>query len=382
MVQVIILGIVSFFVDISTEMVYPILPVFLTVALNANLTILGTIEGIAESIASILKVFSGYISDKFQKRKPLAIFGYGFSWFGKIFFIIATGWQYVFTGRLLDRIGKGIRTAPRDALIADYSNQEKRGFAYGIHRAMDTLGAFLGVALVLLIISRGSFDFSNAAHYKKIFALSIIPAVIGWLLLFTIKDKPIISKQPAKMKISFKYLPVKLKMFLVFTFLFALGNSSNQFILLKIQKETGSLIIMLVAYLIFNLVYAVGSIPCGKISDIIGQKYVLITGYLVYGVVYWLLAIGGSIPFYMIVSGLYGFYMALTEGVEKSLVSQLAPLELRGSLLGLHATLVGFGLLPASIITGFLWQTFSPQVAFGFGGTLGFLAAIGLFCIL
>ncbi len=247
---------------------------------------------------------------------------------------------------------------------------------------MDTLGAFAGVALVLFIISRDSFNFSGAVHYKKIFAISIIPAVIGWLLLFTVKDKPAVSKKQTKMNLSFGSLPSKLKMYLVFTFLFALGNSSNQFILLKIQQETGSLVFMLVAYLIFNFVYATGSIPCGRISDIIGQKSVLITGYLVYGIVYWLLAKGGNTSFYLFVSGLYGFYMALTEGVEKSLVSQLAPKEIRGSLLGLHATLTGLGLLPASVITGFLWQTFGPQVAFGFGGTLGFIAAIGLFFIL
>lgn len=382
MIQVFILGLVSFFVDISSEIIYPLLPVFLTGALKANVAILGIIEGIAESIASILKVFSGYLSDKFQRRKFLAIFGYAFSWFGKIFFVLATSWQYVFTGRLLDRIGKGIRTAPRDALIADHSHQKKRGFAYGIHRSMDTLGAFIGVGVVFFIISRGSFDFSNAFHYKKIFIISIIPAIIGWLVLFTVKDKPAVSKKETGINLSFKKLPKKLKMFLAFTFIFALGNSSNQFILLRIQRETGSIVIMLVAYLVFNFVYAVGSIPCGKLSDAIGHKYVLINGYLVYGIAYWLLAKGGSVSFYMLVSGLYGFYMALTEGVEKSLISQLAPSEVRGSLLGLHSTLTGLGLLPASVITGLLWQTFGPLTAFGLGGTLGIIAAVGLFFIL
>jgi MFS family permease len=383
MIQIIILGFVSFFVDVSTEMVYPLIPVFLTSALGASTAVLGLIEGLAESVASLLKVFSGYISDKLQKRKFLAIFGYGFSWLGKIFFVIATTWQHVFTGRLLDRIGKGIRTAPRDALIADYSDKSKRGYAYGIHRAMDTLGAFTGVVIVLFFVSKSNFDFHNAVLFKKIFLLSVIPAVIGWLLLFTIKERHASSSNKKEIVFSWKKLPRRLKMFLVFTFIFALGNSSNQFLLLKIQKETNSLVIVLTAYLIFNLVYAVMSIPCGKISDIIGQKSVLIAGYIVYGIVYWLFtASTGSISYYIFSLGLYGFYMALTEGVEKSLVSQLAPTELRASMLGMHATLVGIGLLPASLIAGILWQKFGSAFTFGFGGSLGIIAAIGLLFIL
>ncbi|MGB9642496.1 MAG: MFS transporter [Candidatus Ratteibacteria bacterium] len=382
MIQVFILGLVSFFVDISTEMVYPLLPIFVTGVLGASVAVLGVIEGLAESTASILKVFSGYISDRVQKRKFLAIFGYGFSWAGKIFFAIATSWQYVFTGRFFDRIGKGIRTAPRDALIADYSEHSKRGYAYGIHRTLDTLGAFTGVFIVLLIVSKTSFDFYNAQIYRNIFLLSIIPAITGWFILFAIKDKPGVSSNKQKISLSFRNLPRKLKMFLVFTFVFALGNSSNQFLLLKIQKDTGSLITTLEAYLIFNLVYAALSTPCGRISDLIGQKTVLVVGYLVYGIVYWLFAGTGGVSFYFLALGLYGFYMALTEGVEKSLVSQIAPSDIKASMLGLHATLVGIGLLPASIITGILWQKFGYSVAFGFGGSLGIIAAIGLMIIL
>ncbi|HOJ31204.1 MAG TPA: MFS transporter [bacterium] len=382
MTQIFILGLVSFFVDISTEMVYPLLPIFVTGVLGASVAVLGIIEGLAESIASLLKVFSGYISDRVQKRKFLAIFGYGFSWAGKIFFALATSWQHVFTGRVLDRIGKGIRTAPRDALIADYSDKSKRGYAYGIHRTLDTLGAFAGVGIVLLIVSKTSFDFHNAQIYRNIFLLSIIPAITGWLILFAIKDKPVLSSSRQKISLSFRNLPGKLKLFLVFTFVFALGNSSNQFLLLKIQRDTGSLVTTLQAYLIFNLVYAALSIPCGKISDVIGQKTILVTGYFVYGIVYWLFAGHGNISFYFSALGLYGLYMALTEGVEKSLVSQLAPADMRASLLGLHATLVGIGLLPASIITGVLWQKFGSFVAFGFGGSLGIIASIGLMIIL
>lgn len=378
--QIFILGLVSFFVDISSEMIYPLIPIFLNTVIGANVAILGLIEGLSESAASILKVFSGYFSDRIKKRKGLAIFGYGFSWFGKILFVLATTWQYVFAGRILDRIGKGIRTAPRDALIADFSDKEKRGFAYGIHRAMDTLGAFIGVCIVILIILHSQS--TDAIFYKRIFLLSIIPAIIGWLLLFTLKEKNVTETKKVQISLSFKKLPKKLKMFLIFTFIFSLGNSSNQFLILKIQKDTNSLLIVMIAYLVFNIVYAIMSIPFGKLSDIIGQKTLLVTGYFVYGIVYLLFMINGSVTFYISVLGLYGFYMALTEGVEKSLVSQLAPPELKASMLGLHSTLAGLGLLPASLIAGLLWQTFGASFAFGFGGVLGIIAATGLLFIL
>ncbi|MCM8759951.1 MAG: MFS transporter [Candidatus Omnitrophica bacterium] len=380
--QIIILGLVSFFVDISSEMIYPLIPIFLTTVIQANTTVLGFIEGIAESTASLLKVVSGIISDKIKKRKILALFGYGFSWTGKIFFVLANSWQCVFTGRFLDRLGKGIRTAPRDALIADYSEKNKRGLAYGIHRTLDTFGAFCGVFAVVVIIKKIGDHPSDPMLYRNIFLLSIIPAIIGWSLLFMVRDRVITHTAAHKTIFSFKTLPKRLKLFLAFTFVFSLGNSSNQFLLLKIQNDTGSLLFVMFAYLVFNLVYAILSIPCGKLSDIIGQKYILISGYLVYGIVYWLFTIKGNVSFYIILLGLYGFYMALTEGVEKSLVSQLSPDHLRASVIGLHSTLAGIGLLPASVIAGFLWQIFSPAAAFGFGGTLGIIAAVGLFFIL
>lgn len=378
MLQVIVLGIASFFTDISTEMVYPLLPIYLTTVLHAGVAVLGIIEGVAESIASLLKVFSGYISDRVGKRKSLAIFGYGMSWVGKICFYFAAGWQLIFTGRLVDRIGKGLRTAPRDALIADSTPGKKRGRAYGLHRAMDTLGAFVGVLAAIFLIK------SRHVNYRNIFLLSIVPAFIGWLILFRVKESLAKTKTGLPFKASFSGLPGKLKRFLFFSFIFSLGNSSNQFLLLKVQRDTGSIVKVLVAYLIFNLTYGVFSYPAGKISDFIGQKKVLIAGYLIYGIVYWVFALPGhyGIFFFISVLGIYGFYMALTDGVEKSLVSQLSSEDIRGSVLGMHACLTGIGLLPASILAGFLWKVFGPSAAFGLGGTLGIIAAIGLSFIL
>lgn len=381
MIQVVILGLVSFLTDISTEMVYPLIPIYLINILHANIEILGFIEGIAESSASFLKVFSGFISDRINKRKILAITGYGFSWIGKIFFYFASSWPFFFIGRLIDRIGKGIRTSPRDALIADNTPKEKRGQAYGLHRALDSLGAFLGVLIVLLIVKAGS----GKINYKNIFLFSLIPAVIGWLVLFRAKEKKALKPKEViteRKKIRFSSLPKKLRYFLVFVFLFSLGNSSNQFLILRMDKQTHSLVFVLFAYLLFNLIYSALAYPFGRISDIIGQKKVLVLGYLLYGIVYWAFAIGGNYSFYLMAFSVYGIYMAVTDGVEKSLVSILAPEEIRAGSLGLYGTLVGIGILPASLIAGFLWKLIGPFATFAFGGIMGILASIGLMFVL
>jgi len=382
--QVIILGIVSFLVDVSSEMVYPLLPIFLTQILKANVAILGIVEGIAESIASLLKLGSGYLSDRIRKRKLLALIGYGLSWAGKFFFVFATGWHWVFSGRLFDRIGKGIRTSPRDALISDHTPREKRGQAYGLHRSLDTFGAFVGVLIASYFV-KTALDGTSAAIFRKIFIFSIMFGFTGWLVLFLVKEKKEIPDNVSKKPFVLLQLrlPRKLKLFLGFAFLFSLGNSSNQFLLLRIQEQTGSLSLVLLAYLMYNLSYGLLAWPCGRLSDIIGHKQILVAGYFIYGLVYWAFAFGaGSSSSYIWILALYGFYMALTEGVEKSLVSNLAPEDAKASALGLHAALVGIGLLPASLLAGFLWKFTGPSTTFAFGGTIGILASVGLLFIL
>lgn len=372
MFNVVILGIASLLTDISSEMVYPLIPFFLS-SLGAGPAVLGLIEGVAESLASLLKVFSGYFSDKIRKRKPLAIVGYASSTVGKLFLYLANSWGFVFLGRLTDRFGKGIRTAPRDALIADSTPQGKRGRAYGLHRAMDTLGATIGVLLAYFLIR------SNVTNYSRIFLFSLIPAGLGVLILFAVREQiSKVWKQRSQIKLSWKQLPLKLKLFLIVIFIFALGNSSNQFLILRAKSIGFSITSVLLLYLFYNLVYGILSYPVGRLSDKVGRKKILVIGYLIYGLVYLGFAIAGQPSVLWLLFGVYGFYSAFTEGIEKAYVSDIAPEDLRGTLIGLHATLIGIGLLPASLIAGGLWSVFGASAPFYFGGLLGLIAAIGL----
>ncbi len=372
MFNVIILGIVSFLTDISTEMVYPIIPFFLT-SLGAGPAILGLIEGFAESLASLLKVFSGYFSDKIRKRKPLAILGYSSSTLGKLVLYLSTSWLGVLFGRIIDRFGKGIRTAPRDALIADSTVPQERGRSYGLHRAMDTLGAAIGVILAYFFLK------ANITNYTQIFLWSLVPALLGVFILFFSREKTkSIWQKKAKLKFQWKRLPMKLRLFLIFVFIFALGNSSNQFLILRAKSLGYTITTVLLLYLFYNITYGVLSFPVGRLSDKIGRKKILIIGYLIYGLVYLGFGLIGKSALLWILFGIYGLYSAFTEGVEKAFVSDIAQLELRGTLIGLHSTLVGIGLLPASLIAGALWQVFGASAPFLFGGALGIISAIGL----
>lgn len=372
MFNVIILGIASLLTDISTEMVYPLIPFFLS-SLGASPAVLGLIEGIAESTASLLKVFSGYFSDRIRKRKPLAIIGYSASTIGKLFLYLAQSWGLVFFARLIDRFGKGIRTAPRDALIADSTAQDRRGRAYGLHRTLDTLGAAIGVIFAYLLIK------SNITNYNRVFLFSIIPAFLGVLVLFWARDKiKSIKVASYQLKLSWRQLSKKLRWFLIVVFIFALGNSSNQFLILRAKSLGLSITSVLLIYLFYNLTYGVLSFPIGRLSDKIGRKKILIIGYLIYAVIYLGFAVINRPSLIWVLFGIYGFYSAFTEGIEKAYISDIAPQELRGTLIGLHATLIGVGLLPASIIAGMLWSLIGASAPFYFGGILGLIAAISL----
>jgi MFS family permease len=376
MLNVIILGITSFLTDISSEMVYPLIPLFLMTRLGASPAIVGLIEGVAESLASILKVFSGYISDKIGKRKPLAIAGYASSTLGKVFLVFATGWGWVFLGRTSDRFGKGIRTAPRDALIAETVDNNKMGTGYGLHRAMDTLGACLGVILAYYFLT------SYKGDYTAVFIYSLIPAVLGVIVLFFAKESPIKKKISKKLAFSWKVLDKKLKMFLIVILIFALGNSSNQFLLLRAKNVGFNDSTVILLYLVYNVIYMLFSYPLGRLSDKVGRKKLLIIGYFIYGLVYLGFALFGFESAMWALFSVYGLYIAFTEGVEKALVADIAPENVKATLIGLHATFTGIGLLPASLIAGLLWDKIGVQAPFYFGSIMGFLASIGLAIVL
>ncbi|MHB1042864.1 MAG: MFS transporter [Eubacteriales bacterium] len=377
MLNIILLGLVSLLTDISSEMIYPLVPLYLVGKLGATPAIVGVIEGIAESLASLLKVFSGAASDRFNKRKPLAIFGYGFSGLSKVLIIMATSWPWVLWGRIGDRIGKGVRTAPRDALIADSADRARLGWAFGLHRMLDSLGAVIGVALAFYFFTRYKGD------YRAVFVWSLLPAFLGVVVLFLVKEaKEKAAALKKKISLNWSSLNPRLKKFLIVVFLFALGNSSNQFLLLRASDLGHSTQNVILLYLVFNIVYTVAAFPAGVLSDRAGRRALLTAGYAFYGLVYFSFAIVSQGPTLWFLFGLYGIYSALTEGVEKALVAEIAPEDQRATLLGLHATLVGIGLLPASIIGGALWKFFGSSATFYFGGIMGFLAAIGLAIVL
>lgn len=377
MYNIILLGIVSFFTDVSSEMIYPLIPLFLTLELGATPAIVGVIEGLAESTASLLKVFSGALSDRLGRRKPLMIIGYATSTLSKLFFYLAVSWGWVLGGRLADRFGKGIRTAPRDALIADSSDPRVYGLSFGLHRAMDTLGAVAGACLAYFFIRHAPGDF------RPVFLYAVIPAALAVALLFFVREKK--EQKPTagrRLDLNWRELDSRLKAFLVVVFVFTLGNSSNQFLLLRAQNLGFHVQDVLLLYLIYVAVYGVTAYPAGHLSDRVGRRRLLVWGYLTYGLVYLAFALTRQPEILWVLFAAYGLYSAATEGVEKALVADIAPTRQRATLIGLYATLVGIGLFPASLFAGFLWNTISPAAPFYFGGAIGILTAIALQIIL
>ncbi len=378
--NIILLGLTSLLTDISSEMVYPLLPFFLVSSLGASPAILGLIEGVAESLASLLKVVSGYISDRAGRRKPLTILGYAGSAFGKLFLYLAGSWGVVFAARVVDRLGKGVRTAPRDALIAESSATGKRGRAFGLHRAMDSAGAAVGVLLAFMLISSAPGDF------RRVFLWSVIPAGLGVVILFFVRETRLQGHRAATLP-HFRWhgLPSKLRAFLIIALLFSVGNSSNAFLLLRAGELHFHPAQILLLYLAYNISYALFSYPAGRVSDVLGRKMVLVAGYILFAVVYFgfaFVANAGRTWITWALFILYGIFSAFTDGVEKALVTDLAPAEMRATAIGLHATLVGIGLLPASLIAGQLWTHIGPEAALGLGGLTGLIAAIALALLL
>lgn len=378
--NILLLGLVSFFTDVSSEMTYPILPSFLKALLAQSAgKFLGIIEGVAEATASLGKVYFGHISDRLKKYKEFTISGYAFSAFSKVLLLAASAWNHVLGARFLDRTGKSVRTAPRDAILSESAPAGERGKAFGIQRAMDFAGAFLGVLVSMFLISRLGQAGPNLALYKKIFLISLFPAFIGVVLLFFVREparlkKPAVSGKTG-LNLSFRSINPKLRVFIAATFLFALGNSSNQFLILRSRDIGFTLVMSLFLYLLYNLTSTLFLPFFSGLSDRIGRKKVMLSGYFLYSVVYLGFGIFRFKAAYFFLWALYGIYSALTEGVEKAYVSDLSRVEKRGTALGLFAAVNGIGLLPASIIAGFLY-TLHPGLPFILGGVTSFLSAL------
>jgi MFS family permease len=378
------LGLVSFFSDVSSEMVYPLMPFFLKSVLGAGTVAIGVIEGIAESTATVVNLFSGWLSDRLGKRKGLAIFGYGLAALMKPVVGAAAVWQHVLGARFVDRIGKGIRTSPRDALVAQSAPPEMRGRAFGIQRAMDHAGAVSGplVAMGVLFLLGSPLIGSNAVeippiNYRYLFTLAFIPGLLGVLILWLgVKEKP----QPANdnrslPSISLKTLKGPFGLFCLVATLFAAGNSSNMFLLLRAQDLGISVGLVPAGYVLIHIGATIFSTPAGIISDRLGRRKVLIVGYLISAAVYAGFALARHPAAAWALFAVYGLYIAITDGMQRAYATDLAPKEMLGTALGTFNAFTGLALLPASIIAGALWQI-SPAWPFWFGGITGLLAAV------
>lgn len=374
----------SFLTDVSSEMVLNLLPLFLANVLGAKTNVIGLIEGIAETTASLLKIFSGWFSDLLGRRKWLTVAGYGLSAVAKPFLYFATTWPGVLLVRFADRVGKGIRTAPRDALIADSVGEDRRGIAFGIHRAGDTAGAFLGILIALLVVwmaQAGGTRLERVA-FQRVVLVSIVPAALAVLVL-ALGAQEVRAPRRGKaerLSLSLAGLDRRFRAFLAIVVLFTLGNSSDAFLILRAQERGLSVLQVLGMLLTFNAVYTFVSGPAGALSDRVGRRRLIVGGWLVYGLIYLGFALARSGWQVWALYGLYGLYYGMVEGTAKALVADLVPEAKRGTAYGVYNAAVGLTAFPASLIAGILWQGVGPWQGFGapapflFGSGLAFLS--------
>ncbi|WP_232490201.1 MFS transporter [Neobacillus cucumis] len=370
---ILVLGLVSLFTDLSSNMIVPILPLYLTSVLHVQVGSIGIIEGIAESTASILKLFSGWISDRIGKHKLLMLIGYGLSNLTKPLFALSTSWSQVLIIRFSDRFGKGIRTSPRDALVADSTTKEERGKAFGFRRSMDALGAALGPLAAFGILA------IYAGNYRLVFWLSVIPGVLAIILIILFlkeKERKEKVKQASLPKIGFKNLDRRFIWFsLIFTF-FTVGNFSDAFLALRAQDAGMLPALIPLAFFALNLSSSIFSMPIGMLSDRIGRRPVLIFGLLIFAAIYFGFGIVKSVPWIWVLFVFYGFYYAFTEGIQKAYIADIVPEGQRGTAMGTFNAMTGLAALPASILAGFLWQAFGPIAAFGTSSVIAVIAAL------
>jgi MFS family permease len=374
----------SFFMDISSEMVINILPLFLANVLGVKTNVIGLIEGVAESAASLLKVFSGWLSDKLRARKWLAVSGYALAALAKPLFYVANSWPMVAAVRWTDRVGKGIRTAPRDALVADSISEDQRGLAFGFHRAADTGGAVLGLAIALATVwlAQRSAGELTESTFRLLVLISLVPAFLAVIALaLGAQDVPVQETQ-GRPRISFRGLGRRFALFMLIVGIFDLGNSADAFLVLRARERGLSIIGVLGMLITFNIIYAVVSTPAGSLSDRIDRRWVIIGGWLVYALIYLGFALADQGWHIWALYAVYGVYYGLAYGTTKAMVADTVPAALRGTAYGTYNAVLGVLDLPASVIAGLLWQGvgawegFGPSAPFLFGGALALTAAL------
>ena len=370
--NVFVLGLVSFFNDIASEMIYPIVPIFLTSVLQVPVSIIGLIEGVAEVTASIMKFIFGYISDKTAKRKLFVTGGYGLSAASKALMGLAYSWPFVLFSRFIDRFGKGVRTSARDALLLQNSTSQNKGFIFGFHRAMDSAGAIVGplIALVLLYFLE--------ENIRLVFFLAFISSAIGVILLILfIREKKKTAKEK-KFSFSFKWKDInpKFKFFLLISIIFGLGNSSDAFLILRAQSLGFSAFLVTLAYVFYNVSQTIFSTPAGSLADKIGARRVYGIGLLIFAAVYLSFAVINDPIWIWIIFPIYGVYIAFTDGVSKAYIAQYIEEKESGTYFGIYQTGIALSAFFASFLSGILWTKFGPSATFFYGSAMAILALL------
>jgi MFS family permease len=387
--NVFFLGIVSLLTDISSEMIFTLVPLFLSNVLGATTTIIGLVGGLSDSTDAIFRIFSGWFSDKIGKRKLLAVVGYTLSTVIKPFMYLANTWGAVLAIRFGDRVGKGIRSSPRDALVASSVLPHERGKGFGLHRAMDTTGATLGLilaAIIIYLVQGGGLELSLKS-YQWLVLVGTIPAVLGVIVLLVfVREKRGEEGLGDGLKTGASTakggFDIRFKIFLAIMAVFTLGNSSDFFLILRAQNLEVPLVQVTLMLALFNATYAVTSLPMGMLSDRLGRRRVISLGWFIYGLVYLGFALASSIWLAWLLFAFYGIYYGIVEGVAKAFIADLVPEGRRGTAYGLYQGVTGLMLLPASLIAGWLWEALNPSAPFYFGAGLAFLAMVGILALI
>lgn len=368
--QVFILGLVSFFNDMASEMVYPIVPIFLMTVLKASVPIIGLIEGLAEATASITKYGFGTFSDYLQKRKLFVVIGYSLAALSKLLLALATSWPLVLLSRFSDRTGKGVRTAARDSLLLENTLPQNRGFIFGVHRAFDSFGAVLGPLIGLLLL------YLLHENMRLTFFIAFIPAAIAVFLLILVKEsKATVSKEKRRfVKLNWRTVHPQLKLFLISSFIFSLGNSSDAFLILRAKDLGLTTTLAVLAYVLYNTFQTIVSTPAGILADKIGAKRVYIMGLLIFAVVYFAFGFITNSVYIWPIFAIYGIYIAFTDGVSKSFISGYISKKESGTYFGIFYTLTAVANFLASFIGGILWSKFHPSTTLYFGSIMAVLA--------
>lgn len=366
----------SLFADISTEMLYPVLPIFITQVLKDSAAVVGIIEGVATAVQYIVQGFSGWIADRFQSKKEIALLGYALAALSKPFIGLSSIWQQVLTARFSDRLGTGIRSAPRDSLIAQSASEEHRGKAFGLEGIGDNFGAFVGPLIAIVVL------YTLHVPIRSIFYLALIPGALAFSMIFLVKEKKQVADKKITLRFSWSAFPKKYWKYITVTALFGIGNSSNSFLILQAKHLGIPLLITILIYAGFNLVAALSSFPAGVLSDILGRKVVLACSFAIFLITYIGFGLSKNIFLIGLLFLLYGVYSGIYRAVGKAFATDGISPTLRATSIGIYSTVVGLSGLVASVVGGQLWVFISPSATFLYGASFALLGIIGLVVVL